>query len=166
MKEQIRKAIKTISEKNNDSYSNLCTVDSVNLTDKTCYCIPVNGDPDIMLVKLIANNVTGFLLVPAVGSKVYISYESDSSAFVSMVSAVSEIQLNGTAFEGLVKIVELVTKLNNIENAFNNHLAAYNVHTHAGVTVGTALTGITTPATNTLSLTVKANLENTKVKHG
>jgi hypothetical protein len=144
----------------------VCTVESVDINEKTCYCIPINEDADIPNVRIMAQNENGFLLVPKVGSVVIISFLTDSDAYVSMVSEVSEIQLNGDNYDGLVKINDLVDKLNDIENTLNTHITLYNAHVHSGGTI-MGSTGI--PAaidTNTLIPTIKADLENTTCKHG
>ena len=84
-----------------------------------------------------------------------------------MVSKVSEIQLNGTNYGGLIIVAELTEKLNNLENAFNTHLSLYNLHTHAGVTSGVSTTSpVVVPDTQTLTPTIDTELENTTVLHG
>lgn len=64
--------------------------------------------------------------------------------------------INGSEFEGLVKIVDLTTKLNNL-------VTDYNLHTHGGVQTGTGTSGVPTSATNSFS---KSDYENTNVVHG
>jgi len=167
MSKELRDALKTLTKPNNDGYSKVCTVDSVDLVNRTCYCIPINEDADITEVRLMANIDNGFLLIPEVDSIVVVSFLSDSSAYVSMVSKVSEIQLNGTNYGGLIRVAELTEKLNNLENAFNQHLSLYNLHTHAGVTSGISSTSpVVVPDTQTLTPTIDTELENTTVLHG
>jgi hypothetical protein len=167
MSKELRDALKSLTKPNNDGYSKVCTVDSVDLVNRTCYCIPVNEDADITEVRLMANIDNGFLLIPEVDSIVVVSFLSDSSAYVSMVSKVSEIQLNGTNYGGLIIVAELTDKLNNLENAFNQHLTLYNLHTHAGVTSGSSTTSpVVVQDTQTLTPTIEADLENTTVLHG
>lgn len=167
MSKELRDALKKLTKPNNDGYSKVCTVDSVDLVNRTCYCIPINEDADITEVRLMANIDNGFLLIPEVDSVVVVSFLSDSSAYVSMVSKVSEIQLNGTNYGGLIIVAELTEKLNNLENAFNTHLNLYNLHTHAGVTSGVSTTSpVVVPDTQTLTPTIDADLENTTVLHG
>ena len=113
MSKELRDALKKLTKPNNDGYSKVCTVDSVDLVNRTCYCIPINEDADITEVRLMANIDNGFLLIPEVNSVVVVSFLSDSSAYVSMVSKVSEIQLNGTNYGGLIIVAELTEKLNN-----------------------------------------------------
>ena len=163
----IKKAIKGLSETGDEVYSILCTVKSVDLTAKTCYCLPVSGDADITDVSLIVNAQTGFMIIPTVESKVLVTMQNESTGYVGMYSQIDFIHLNGTNYGGLVIIDDLVTKLNNLEGAFNNFLSLYNLHTHAGVTSGAATTSpVVMPNNNTLTPTVVTDLENTTVLHG
>ncbi len=166
MSKELRDSLKNLCKPNNDGYSKVCTVESVDLDKLTCYCVPINEDADITEVRLMANVDNGFLLIPEVDSIVVISFLSDSSAYVSLVSKVSEIQLNGTNFDGLVKINDLVDKLNNLENKVNTIITTYNAHTHVASTLGSPTTTPAAPVTGTLTPTVKADLENTTVKQG
>lgn len=167
-KGSIKEAIRAIVDTNKEINCVVCTVDSVDVTKKTCYCLPIDeSKADIVGARLMADNKTGFFLVPKVGSIVIVSYISNELTYVSMFSEVDEIQLNGDNFGGLVKIQELIDKLNNLENAFNQHLALYNTHTHAGVTSGGSSTAIPSAVdTNVLTPTVKTELENKTVNHG
>jgi hypothetical protein len=72
----------------------------------------------------MANIDNGFLLIPEVNSIVVVSFLSDDSAYVSLVSKVSEVQLNGKNFDGLVKVQELTDKLNALENKVNDLITA------------------------------------------
>lgn len=164
--EDIKDAIKGLAFNDASIRAILCTVTSVDTTKKTCVCEPVTTGADLLGVKLMAKNQTGFYIIPKVDSHVVVTVEADFS-YVSMFSEVDEIQLNGDNYDGLVKIQELVDKLNNLEDAFNQHILLYNTHTHAGVTSGGSSTS--PPAatdTNVLIPTVQTELENLTVKHG
>lgn len=164
--EEIKDAIKFLAKDGNEASFILCTVESVDTAKKTCVCEPVTGGAELMGVKLMAKNQTGFYIIPKVNSEVVVCVQENLS-FVTMFSEVDEIQLNGDSYDGLVKIQELVDKLNNLENAFNQHLALYNAHTHAGVTSGVSSTAVPSAVdTNVLTPTVQTELENTTVKHG
>jgi len=93
MSKELRDSLRKLTTPNSNAYSKVCTVDSVDLVNLTCYCIPINDDADITEVRLMANIDNGFLLIPEVNSIVVVSFLSDSSAYVSLVSKVSEIQL-------------------------------------------------------------------------
>lgn len=157
MSKELRDALKTLTKPNNDGYSKVCTVDSVDLVNRTCYCIPINEDADITEVRLMANIDNGFLLIPEVNSVVVVSFLSDSSAYVSLVSKVSEVQLNGTNFNGLIKIDEQTAKLNQLVT----ELQAQLVLISTGITTAG---GSYTPAT--LSTFNKTDYENIKIKQG
>lgn len=124
MSKDLRDALRSLVKPNNDGFAKVCTVDSIDLVKLICYCIPINGDADIINVRLMANIDNGFLLIPAVDSIVVVSFLSDSSAYVSLVSKVSEVNLNGKNFDGLVKVQELTDKLNALENKLNDLITA------------------------------------------
>lgn len=168
MSKDLIDALRSLTKPNNDGYSKVCKVDKIDLTDNTCYCIPINGDADIVGVRIIANQDNGFLLVPEVDSVVVVSFLSDSSAYVSMTSKLSEIQLNGKNYDGLVKINDLVDKLNALENKVNSIISTFNTHTHPYVNVSSPATTSpsTSPITGTLTPTQKIDLENSTVKQG
>lgn len=157
MSKELRDALKTLTKPNNDGYSKVCTVDSVDLVNRTCYCIPINEDADITEVRLMANIDNGFLLIPEVNSIVVVSFLSDSSAYVALVSKVSEVQLNGTNFNGLIKIDEQTAKLNQLVTELQTQLGLI----ATGIAAGG---GSYTPAT--LSTFNKTDYENIKIKQG
>ena len=158
-----------VQKKSDVQHSIICTVSkAVDYVNKTCYCTPVNGDADIFNVRLIADYTKdGFILYPKKDSIVVVTFESDSSAYVSMVSEVDEIHLAGVNYGGLAKTADLATRLNNLENKVNALVTYSATHVHAGVTVGGGVTGVTaTPVTGALTLTTQANISSTKVFHG
>lgn len=157
MSKELRDALKTLTKPNNDGYGKVCTVDSVDLVNRTCYCIPINEDADVTEVRLMANIDNGFLLIPEVNSIVVVSFLSDSSAYVALVSKVSEVQLNGTNFNGLIKIDEQTAKLNQLVTELQTQLGLI----ATGIAAGG---GSYTPAT--LSTFNKTDYENIKIKQG
>jgi hypothetical protein len=166
MSKELRDALKTLTKPNNDGYSKVCTVESVDLTKRTCYCIPINEDADITEVRLMANIDNGFLLIPEVDSIVVVSFLSDSSAYVSLVSKVSEVHLNGTNYDGLVKVQELTDKLNNLENKLNDLITACSSQVVTLAPSGTFplasyFTGVTP-----LTPTQQTEIENQTIKQG
>lgn len=166
---EVKEAIKKLADKNESVYSIKCTVTSVNLTKKTCYCEPIDeGQADIADVKLIADSSkNGFMVIPKMGSVVFVSMTSNQTGYLSMWSEVDSIEINGDTYGGLVKVQELTDKLNNLEDAFNQHVLLYNTHTHAGVTAGGSITAIPSAIdTNILTPTVKTELENLTTSHG
>lgn len=79
-----------------------------------------------------------------------------------------EIQLNDGAMGGLVKVIELTQKLNNLENLVNGLIAKYNAHTHIlTLSTGTGTAAPTvTQETGTLTPTQRADIENDKIIQG
>lgn len=154
---EIKDSIRKLATPNHSAYSVVCTVDSVDVGDLTCYCIPINGDADLVGVRLMADVQSGFLLTPKVGSIVVVAFLTDSSSYVSMVSQVSEVQLNGKNFDGLVKINELTAKLNQLKTEITAQLALIATGISAGG--GSYAPGV-------LSTFVKSDYENTTIKQG
>jgi hypothetical protein len=163
IKEEIRQALnnnfKQFLNSSQVRPSKICTVLSVSADPldglMICDCKPVDGTSIIEDVKIIAdNNFAGFILVPTEGSFVEVTFNSDSDAFVSMVSQVDKIYLNGNDYGGLVKITDLVTKINTLETKLNTIITW-------GLTVTPPL-----PPTPLITPTTKTELENTTVQHG
>ncbi len=166
MSKELRDALRSLVKPNNDGFSKVCTIDSVDLTTLTCYCMPLNGDADIINVRLMANINNGFLLVPEVESIVVVSFLSDDSAYVSLVSKVSEIQLNGKNFDGLVKVQELTDKLNALENKVNDLITACQSQVVTLAPSGTFPLASFFTSVTPLTPTQQTDIENITVKQG
>lgn len=162
-------ALKGFTERNSGvKDSVICTVKSVDVATKTCYCEPINGMADIKMVMYQPNSaVDGYVIIPKDESIVVVSYMNDYTPYISMFSEVEEIHLAGVAYGGLAKTADLTTKLNNLENKVNSLITAMNTHVHAGVTIGAGVTGLgSVPIVGTLTPTTQANISSTKVFHG
>ena len=166
MSKELRDALRSLVKPNNDGFSKVCTIDSVDLTLLTCYCVPLNGDADIINVRLMANIDNGFLLIPEVESIVVVSFLSDDSAYVSLVSKVSEIQLNGKNFDGLVKVQELTDKLNALENKVNDLITACQSQVVTLAPSGTFPLASFFTSVTPLTPTQQTDIENITVKQG
>ena len=158
----------TAKSKGNDSL--VCKVISVDLPTNTCYCEPINGDSEIQNVKLTTNITgagVGFLLIPKINSLVVVSFLDNSSAQVSMVAEVDEVNINGKTLGGLVKVIDLTTKLNNLENKVNALITGISgwvpVPNDGGAALKVALTAW---LSSSLTPTVRANIENILIKQG
>lgn len=150
---------------------------SVDKLKDTIVVKPAEGDniPDVKLKAIISTNTKKIVLYPAVGSFVTVTLlrNSDVDYYVSQYSEVEEtiincdnIVINGGDNHGLVKIADLVTRMNLIEQKVNDVVSKFNAHTHTGVTAGGGVSGITaTPVVGALTETNQAQLEDTKVKH-
>lgn len=164
----IKDAIRQLVKTDDVLYSVLCTVKSVDTTNNICDCEPINGDADLLEVRLMAQNETGFLIVPKVDSVVVVTMINKYTGYVAMFSEIEKIYLNGDNYDGLVKIGDLVEKLNNLEDLVNDLVTKYNAHTHPYVNVSTpAVTSPTTSLETTVLVpTQQSELENTTVVHG
>ncbi len=135
--------------------SKLCTVVSVDEDEMTCEVTPIDEGANFMDVRLMADgsSVTGIYCKPTVGSIVMISPQDESTYFVSMYSEIDEVWIRGTANGGVVKVSDLITKLNNIENLLNTIITW-------GATVTPPLVAVP------LAPTIAADIQSTTVKHG
>lgn len=168
---EIKSAIRAIAGIDNLPVSQLCTVVSVDETEMTCVVTPISEGPDFLDVRLMADaetTTTGIYFKPAVGSVVMISPQDEVTYFVSMYSQVDEVWLRGTTNGGVVKVGDLVTKLNNLESDLNNLKTIFSttwivVPSDGGAALKTAAASW---AGQTLTPTTAANIQSTTVKHG
>lgn len=174
--------------KTDDLVCMVCTVQSVDENAATCDCM---GENDIIIpnVKLQAGVCDGLLILPVVGSTVIIAMSKYNEPFVFMISDVDKfylsiagqndaasltitndgkIKLNDGTYNGLVKVDDLVTKMNDIQHDLNNLKKVFST----GWTVlaqdgGAALkTAATTWALQTFSDLQADDLQSKKITHG
>lgn len=163
-----------------------CEVLSVDKSKRTCVCKSIDGIRDFEFpnVRLMADVDDGFLLIPEIGSTVFVTYSRRNDPIIVLFSAIKEvllisgdtsfsltadgIVLNDGSFGGLIKIEKLVEKINNLENLVNDLIAKFNSHTHVlTLSTGTGTAAPTAaPETNQLSPTQRNELENEQIKHG
>lgn len=155
-------------------------VKSVNADSMTCD-IEIQNSPlkeDVRLRSVIDDNEQGILIYPKVGSYVLVGLidNNPASAFIAQVSEVdkinfkiADIQLNGDALGGLIKINDLVGRLNKIEDAVNQLKGEFNGHTHISPPAPVSPVSTappTVPSAVVLANTTVSEIENEKVKHG
>jgi len=163
--QNIKFAIRKISAIDK-TYSEVCTIKNIDTNKYLCDCTPIDGSAILVNVRLIADDKTGFKLIPKENSIVIVTLINNTTGYISMCSEIDEIHLNGDNLDGIVKVNDLVTKLNNLENKVNELILYSSTHIHSGGTI-MGSTGPATPVVvGNLVPTVKANLENIKVKHG
>lgn len=153
-----------------------CTVTSVDTGARTCDARTLSGIP-ISGVRLMAEIDDGLLVIPTIGSVIIVMYTKAVTPFVCQFSSIDRVlvitgdstveikdglvKFNDGSYDGFVKVGELVSKLNALENKVNSMIALYNAHVHASNGVPT-----TSLVTGTLQTTVQADLENTLITHG
>lgn len=158
-----------------------CKVISVDKTNCTCELEPINGDAGISDARLRASingSSAGVILFPKPDSfvlagmimnkdeawmiikmdeieSILISVET---AFKCEVNNAGNVLINDGTFGGLIKIQELVNKVNFLENRLMTHQ-------HTVVSLG----AVTTPdplSNAPFDITIIDELENNKIKHG
>ena len=159
-----------------------CTVNSVNESQRTCDCTTISGLP-VSGVRLMAEVEDGVLVIPAVDSVLIVGYSKTITPFVCQFSSIDKvlvitgdttveikdglIKFNDGSFEGLVKVADLVTKLNTLEQDLNTLKSVFNSWVVSPADGGAALKA--TAATwyaQTITETVQNDLENKAVTHG
>lgn len=175
----IQKAAGTFNKNVVDCY--LANVTSVDETEYTCSVLPVNGEVEIENVLLSTVSNDGMVLIPEVDSLVMVTTSKYSPSYVSLFSDLSKIiivigeskleivdgsiKFNDGTLDGLVKVNSLVTRLNNIENDINTLKTAFVAWTVTPNDGGAALkTATSTWYSNSLTPTVKNDIENPKIK--
>ena len=114
---------------------------------------------------LIGNADSGVLTVPKEGSVVAVVWASPVTAVVVLTAEVEEIRIMGGQLGGMVKVEELVKKLNAVEKDLNNLKQVFQGWTPVAQDGGAVLkTAATTWATQQLAETQKSDIENEKVK--
>lgn len=160
----------------------VATVESVDKANNVCTVIETGTNFKITNVRLLSvedSFETQLAVYPKVGSLVSVAYlfASRNKAIVIKYSEVDEIALRGDQFGGLVKVESVVSKLNALESRFNDFKAKFNSHTHvfsgaavvggvSGTSSGTTNATLGTITNSNITNTVRADLENEKVKHG
>jgi hypothetical protein len=145
-------------------------VRSVNMDELTCD-VELMDETEIPGVRLKAG-VDGFtdglVQKPKIDSAVLICIVGNESSVrcVILFSEVEEVLFYNGANGGLIKIADLVNKLNTIENKVNEVISSFNSHVHSGVTTGAGSSGPSaSPIGSSLTNTVREDIENVKVKH-
>jgi hypothetical protein len=105
------------------------------------------------------------MVVPKDGSVVAVVWVSKTTAVVVMVAEVEEIRLMGGQLGGLVKVEELVKKMNAVEKDLNSLKQVFTTWVTVPKDGGAALkAAATTWAGQRLTETQKSDIENEKVK--
>lgn len=154
-----------VQEKFNNAFGIICTVTEVNGT--TCTCSPIDDSADIEDVRLQAQAGSGILLVPAVDSKVVVQMINDVEGVVVMYSDLESIQFLDGSFGGLIKIEDLVDKINTIEQDLNTLKSAFSSWVTVPNDGGAALkTATASWAGQSITPTQVADIENDLITHG
>ena len=170
----------------------ICTVEAVYTagnTQWTCDAKPQTGInttiiTGIQLTGEIGSN--GFIRVPAVGSTVIVAKTIQKGYYVWLFSEVDQflfyrdmgngtfqsftinsngIQFNDGTFGGLVEVAPLVAAINILQTQLQNLKSLYDTHTHA-ISGATAIPTTLQDTDAPITLTERADIENTNITHG
>jgi hypothetical protein len=161
----------------------LCEVVSVDTSKRTCVVATVNSDMEIKDVHLMAGINDGMLLIPTVGSQVVIIYSKMTTPYIALYSQLDKvicivgdsgievtsdsIKLNDGSLGGLIKIEDLVSKINTIEQDINTLKTVFSGWAPVANDGGAALkAAAATWFAQQLTTTTKSDLENTNITHG
>lgn len=197
MKNTLARAIRTIAGTENMDPTTFAfaNVVSVDIKARTCVVETISDKQPVEIqdVLLMASVGDGSLKIPAVDSTVIIAYTNQVTPFVFMYSDLDDIIMtvgksqismksgltvfNDGSYGGLIKIVELVERLNNLEKDNNNLKQLFGSWTvspnDGGAALRTVVTGIaagpplpTSWAGKSLTETDRKDIENETVTHG
>lgn len=145
-----------------------------NVDGKTCtVTIDELELADVRLRAVVNDEESGIVITPTVGSFVMITDLSNGDKrdwAVVMYSEIDKIEINGGKNGGLIKIEDLVSRLNAIEDDINNLKTALSSWVPIAQDGGAALkTTLTIPgtgwATKQLAKTKTSDLEDDKITH-
>ncbi len=132
--------------------------------DKGFYIVPKAGS---YVTAAIVHNVEADMVLDNVSDVDSVAYYFGDGGKLLLTDK-GEIYLNGDNYGPLIKIDELVSKINALEQKHNALVQKFNTHQHSGVFSGNSNTAVTTVISfDTIDqLTSKNDLKNDKVKHG
>lgn len=148
-------------------YSSIAKVLSVDEIEKTCDVQIINGaSVEGVRLQQVASD-TGLFIKPSVNSIVILSWTDKTTAYVSMFSQIDEIIFQDGVNGGLIKIADLVTRLNDLEGLFNTLQNNFNTWVPAPTDGGTALKTVLSSGflIETVPDSQVSDFENEKFKH-
>lgn len=159
------------------------TVESVD-EDKAICSVKIQNDVILPNVSLQVSICDGLLIIPVVDSTVYVLTSKYNTPLVIQWSDIDKFmlqvgdsylevkndgsfQFNDGSFDGLVKVGELVKKINALENLLNGFISIYNTHTHTASSFGAPTTVPSAIESQQISpITQQKDIENELIKHG
>lgn len=170
--------IKESIRKINVRYAAMFTAKVTAVDGETCSCeIDKLTFTDVRLRAVINNEQSKILVTPSVGSYVLVTDLSDGNYSNLAVVCFSEIDrididvdteiiINQGENDGIVKVIELTEKLNNIEKDINNLKSAFQNWVPAVYDGGAALkSGAASWFAQKLTETTQKDIENELIKH-
>jgi hypothetical protein len=144
-----------------------CNVNSIDLSKRTANVTTITGTANVTFDALLTAGISdGLVITPEINSMVYVLISKYTLPFIVTYSDITQFNIMGGEFGGLVKVVELTQKLNNLENKVNEIISIFGTHTHGVVAVGSPTSPTSTPVSGSLTPTQRLDIENINVKHG
>lgn len=107
--------------RNEELYSQLCTVTKIDETERTCEVVPIDDDDDkIFKVKFqsVINSKLGIFIKPKLNTVVIVTFINNNAGFISLVGEIDEILVNCESIVindgkngGLINIKSLITQV-------------------------------------------------------
>lgn len=150
-----------IIEAVNDDYT--C---DINANDSIFYSVPM---------RVLKNTQASITEVPVIGSECIFTFRNGDTNQPQLllidqidqllINCKTNVQFNGGKLGGMVKVIDLVTRLNNLENDINTLKAALQGWTPASQDGGAALKAASLAwAGQHLQVTVRSDIENTVIQ--
>jgi hypothetical protein len=123
-------AIKKMVQGDDELYSIVAKVISVDLNNRTCDVEPLNGDTPILAVRLQANIMMGdgFWFVPKMGSNVIVGFLSTDAAHLILPSELDKIEviINNKTFQVSSNGVKIASATSDLKTEINTLLDEIN----------------------------------------
>ena len=158
--------IRQLAKDEEEVYSLPCKV--VSITDDLAELQPLNGDPNLLGVKLISGAADFPLLItPVVNSVVIATFLSKETAFISLYSEVQNVQIRGDQYGGMVKAEDLINNLAKLTARVDGIISAINNGVPVPTDGGAALqTSIKLLLASLIDKEDFSDIKNENVKHG
>lgn len=149
------------------------TVKSIDIDKRTCECTAIDGHTEYDLTaKLMASVDDGILFIPAINSTIKVIFSQNVEPFVIQYSEIEniiidakiKIQFNDGSFGGLIKITDLVGRLNTLEKDLNTVKQVFATWTPLAETG--LKTSLTAWSGRQLTETKTKDIENERITHG
>ncbi len=137
IKESIRKIVKSEEE----VYSQVCTVVSIDRDSRTAHLRPINGDADIHTARLQAlpGSDIGLVVYPKVGSFVIATFINKVTVYVAMMDEIDEVVwISNKGFHIASPDFDLTTEMNVFADLIKNMLETmenFQLQTNQGPTI-------------------------------
>lgn len=163
----LKNAIQRMAGTFNKQYLTLTSGNIVSVDNTTRQCVVLLDNDVEVSCKLMAAVGDGLYLIPSVDSTVAVIYGTYEDAYIIMCSDVDSISFKGSELGGLVKVIDLVSQLNTIQNGINDLKNIFSSWTPVPNDGGAVLkTLLSTWQNKLLNLTQRSDIENTSVSHG